>query len=268
VALELHDVVLATGVTVSYATQGDAHGPTLLLIPGPSDSCRSYARVLENLPPEIHAVAMSPRGHGDSSKPPGGYQIRDFAADVVALLDALAIPRAVLCGHSGSCLVARRVAIDEPARVAGLVLEASPTTLRGNATLDNFVASVIATLEDPVGAAFARSFIGDTSAGDMDPGFLAELAGEVVKVPTRVWRELFGDLLRYDDMSEINHITAPTLLVWGDGDELVSRDMQEQLAAHIAGTELLVYPGVGHTPRWEEPVRFAHHVGDFVRRHR
>lgn len=62
--------------------------------------------------------------------------MEDFAHDVPLLLDALDIDRAVIAGHSGWCLVARRVAIDHPERVAGLVLEASPTTLVGTAELD------------------------------------------------------------------------------------------------------------------------------------
>ena len=91
----------------------------------------------------MHTVAVSQRGHGDSDKPKTGYRIEDYAVDVVHLLDALRIERAVLAGHSGSCLVARRVALDHPERVAGLVLEASPTTLRGDAELQDFVQSVV-----------------------------------------------------------------------------------------------------------------------------
>ena len=59
--------------------------------------------------------------------------MEDFAADAVSFLDALDIERAIVAGHSGSCLTARRVATDHPERVAGLILEASPTTLKGDA---------------------------------------------------------------------------------------------------------------------------------------
>ena len=81
--------------------------------------------------------------HGDSDKPMTGYRVEDFAADVVPFLDVLGIDRAVLAGHSGSCPMVRRVAIDQPERVAGLVLEASPTTLHGDARLEEFVETVV-----------------------------------------------------------------------------------------------------------------------------
>jgi pimeloyl-ACP methyl ester carboxylesterase len=121
-------VTLGSGITLSYAAQGDESGPVVVMLPGPTDSWRSYEPVLEQLPPSVRAIAVSPRGHGDSDKPAIGYRVEDFAADVVPLLDGLGIEQAVVAGHSGSCLAARRVAIDHPERVAGLVLEASPTT--------------------------------------------------------------------------------------------------------------------------------------------
>ena len=65
-------------------------------------------------------------------------------------------------------------------------------------------------------------------------------------------------------MTVLARIGVPTRLVWGDADELVGRDMQMRLAQTIGGAELLVYRGVGHTPRWENPSRFASDVAAFV----
>lgn len=58
---------------------------------------------------------------------------------------------------------------------------------------------------------------------------------------------MFAGLLGYDDLAEIEHITAPALLVWGDADGLVDRDMPTTLAERLRGAELLVYQGIGHT---------------------
>lgn len=164
---------------------------------------------------------MSPRGHGDSDKPGAGYGVEDLAGDAVDLLDALGIGRAMRVGHSGSCLVARRVALDHPERVRGLVL--APETVE-------------------------------------------VLAGEVLTVPAHVWRALFAALLRYDDTEELARIDAPALLVWGDRDTLVSREMQDSLAVRIPRAQSVVHRGVRHTPRWEDPLRFSRDLGAFVER--
>jgi non-heme chloroperoxidase len=257
-------ITLADGVALSYVAQGDPAGPVVVFLPGPTDSWRSYGSVLAHVAPSVRAVAVSLRGHGDSDKPADGFRIADLASDVLPLLDSLGVGRAVLVGHSGSCLVARRVAIDHPDRVAGLVLEASPSSLRGHTGLTAFVESVVPGLVDPIDPVFARSFVADTSSPEVSSSSIDELAGETVKVPARVWRELFADLLTYDDLDELDRISVPTLLVWGDADGLVGREMQSTLLSRLADATLLVYAGVGHTPRWERPERFAADVAAFV----
>lgn len=259
-------ITLASGLTLSCADRGDASGPAVLMLPGPTDSWRSYQPVLDLLPEGLRAVAVSQRGHGESSKPESGYRVEDFASDVVPLLDALNVERAVLVGHSGSCLVARRVALDYPARVAGLILEASPTTLRDEANLLRFVGSVVSELEDPISPDFARSFVVDTSSANVAPELIELLVEDVVAVPAHVWKETFAGLLAYDDEAELPLIGAPTLLVWGDADTLVSREMQDQLARAIPDASLRVYSGVGHTPRWDDPRRFSADLISFAGR--
>ena len=212
----------------------------------------------------MQTVVVSQRGHGDSDKPKIGYRVDDYAVDVVGFLDALGIERAVLGGHSGSSLVARRVALDHPERVAGLVLEASPTTLRGDAGLQEFLKSVVSGLEDPISADVVRSFVINTSSDDVLPELLDQSIEEVLKVPARVWKQTFAALLDYDDIARLPRVAAPTLLVWGDIDALVSRAMQDQLVRHIPTVRLFVYSGVGHTPRWDDPSRFSSDVAAFV----
>ncbi len=264
--VRISKVTLASGLRLSYAEHGAPSGPVALLLPGPTDSWRSYEPVLDRLTPRVRAMALSQRGHGDSDKPEGGYQIGDFAADVVQFLDALCLDQAVLAGHSASCLVARRVAIDHPGRVAGLILEASPTSLRSDIAFQGFVKSVVLNLRDPISRDFARSFVVDTSSEDVAPEVIDQFVDELLKVPARVWQAMFSGLLKYDDVAELTRITAPTLLIWGDADGLVSRTMQEILTTHIPTADLTVYSGAGHTPRWEDPQRFSEDISSFFKK--
>ena len=256
---------LENGIALSYFEQGEAGNPAVVLLPGPTDSWRSYEPVLASLPRRLRVVAVSLRGHGDSSKPATGYSISDLASDVVPLADALSIDRAVFVGHSGSCLVARRIALDSPDRVSGLILEGSPTTLRGDVKLSEFVDAVVAKLVDPVDRELARSLVTDTSTDKLAPDFIDLLVDEVLKVPVGAWKEMFASLVEYDDTSELQQVRAPAMLVWGDADSLVPRSMQDQLVDLLPGAELRVYRGAGHTPRWEQPERFARDVAAFAR---
>ena len=255
---------LPNRVTLSYVDQGAAAGPTIVLIPGLTDSWRSYERVLPLLPSSVRVIAVSLRGHGDSDKPESGYRAADFADDVRALLDHLGILRVVAVGHSSAGLVAQRLAIDDPERTVGLVLESSFTTLRGRADLEKIVATTMAPLQDPVDPAFVSRFQSGTVLRPVPGPFLDAMVQESLKVPARVWREGFTGLLLDDHTRELAAIRTPTLLIWGDGDSIIDRQQEEALRSAVAGSQLVVYSGVGHTPHWEDPGRFAGDLVTFV----
>ena len=78
------------------------------------DSSFSFNRVLPLLPDTFRAVVFDQRGFGDSDKPESGYTIPEMADDLVAVLDALAIPSATIVGHSFGSFVARRTDAASP----------------------------------------------------------------------------------------------------------------------------------------------------------
>ena len=77
-------------------------------------------------------------------------------------------------------------------------------------------------------------------------------------------RQIFADLLQYDDTAELGRISVPALLLWGAADALVSRSMQDQPLALIPTATLITYEGLGHTPRWDAPARVAADIAAFM----
>jgi non-heme chloroperoxidase len=254
---------LASGPQVHYAEQGDPAGERILFLPAYADSWFSYSGVLPLLPARYHAFAMDQRGHGDSERPACCYTVDDFAADVVAFLDAAGIERTSLVGHSGSCLTARRVAVTHPDRVVGLVLIGAPLSLATPAVVA-FQAAVHA-LEDPVPAEFAREFQAGATYVPLPEGFLEGLVAASLKLPARVWTRALDGLIAFDDAADLGRITAPTLLIWGDHDTVVSREEQQRLRDAIPHAQLKVYPETGHSPQWERPQTVAADLDAFMR---
>ncbi len=138
-------------------------------------------------------------------------------------------------------------------------------TLRENAQLLRFVRSVVSELDDPISPEFARFFVADTSSPRVSADLVDLLVEEILAVPARVWQQTFAGLLEYDDRIELPLIEAPTLLVWGDADALVLRKAQDGLVGSIPDADLVIYAGVGHTPRWEDPGRFSSDLVTFAR---
>ncbi len=197
---------------------------------------------------------MDQRGHGSADKPAAGYGLADFASDVEAFMDAVNLESAILLGSSSGGYVAQQVAASSPPRVAGLVLVGSPRTLAGRPSF----ADEVDRLTDPVDPAWVRASL------DWFPRFhpvpdwyIDQRIADGVAMPARVWKESLEGLTNAKPPTETGTITAPTLIIWGARDDLLTREDQEALTASITGSRLLVYEATGHLVLWEQPERVA-----------
>ena len=249
--MRFEDVRIATGPRLHYAEQGDAGGEVIVFLHGWPDSWFSFSRVAARIPERYRALLIDQRGYGESERPEGGYDIASMAADVAALLDALSIEHATIVGHSFGSFVARRVALDHPTRVDHLVLIGSGW-LGSNDVLREVHASLDG-LSNPVSREFARDFQASTAFAPLPEAFFEQIVTESLKLPSRLWPQLLGSVIKYDDRNELARMTVPTLLLWGDRDALFPREDQERLAEAIPGARLRIYPEIGHCPNWESP---------------
>jgi non-heme chloroperoxidase len=264
-ATRLHfaTVDLATGPTLHYADQGELGGEAIVFLHGWPDSWFSFSRVLPLFGERYHAYVLDQRGFGDSGRPDCCYAIDDFAADVPAFLDAVGLERATIVGHSFGTFVARRTAEVHPERVERLVLIGSAVTTTNEVMLE--VQASLQHLRDPVPVEFAREFQSSTAHVPLPERFFERIVAESLKLPARLWREVFEGLLAFNDEDQLSRITAPTLIMWGDRDGLFSREEQDRLAAAIPDTELSVYRDTGHCPNWERPDNVAADLDRFMR---
>jgi non-heme chloroperoxidase len=249
-------VTIGDGLRLEYVEQGEPSGLPIVFLHGVTDSWRSFESVLPLLPPRLHAFAVSQRGHGDSSRP-HSYRFADLADDVRQFLDALALPAAVIVGHSmGSC-VAQLFALEHPERTLAIGLMGSFASLRTNPPVREISQSV-SRLRDPVDPAFAREFQESTLARPIaPPSSLDVFVAESLKLPARVWHATFAEFLETDFSSRLREIEAPAMIFWGDRDALCPWSDQAALSRSIPTSRLTIYHGGGHAFHWEDPASFA-----------
>jgi pimeloyl-ACP methyl ester carboxylesterase len=257
---------LAGRATLRVMERGDPHGPAVVLLHGLGDSWRSFEPMLPFVPPSLHVLAVTHRGHGDASRPEDGYGLTDLSEDLLALLDALHIDRPVIVGHSMGGAVALRFAIDHPERTRGVVLISTPSTARGTPEARAHWERVLAALGDPIPRDFVREMTEQDFVKAVPPEVIDAMIDEGTKVPLRVWRGALEARWRADGdyASQLAQLRAPALILWGELDPRCPRAEQDALLAAIHGARLVSFEGAGHMLHIEEPERCAREITAFV----
>ena len=260
---KFNEVNLKTGIKMHYAEQGDASGAPVILLHGITDSWFSWSRVLPRLDTKYRVYALDLRGHGDTDKPQAGYAMKDFAADVIAFMDAMKIKKAVIVGHSMGSFVALQTTLDAPERVEKLLIMGTATTARNNVTQD--LIKDFAALKDPLDEKFVRDFQIEASSKTVPEDFMDGVVRQSMKVPARVWKLAMEGVTAEDYKSRLGKIKIPTLIVWGENENIFLRPEQDILKEKIANSTLKTYPNAGHSPQWEFPEKFAEDLTEFLK---
>lgn len=248
-------VKLKTGINISYVEAGSPNGPAVIMLHGITDSSVSFREVLPLIDKKYRIYALDQRGHGDSDRPETGYEMKDFASDVAAFMDAKNIKKAIVVGHSMGSFVAMQTALDFPQRVKRLVLVG--TAPKANKPEVDEMVKAINDLTDPVPAGFAREFVISTSSPAVRADFVDALTAETMKLPARVWKGALAGALARDFTSDLGRIKVPVTIFWGAKETFFVREDQDALTAGLPKSKLIVYPDSGHAPHWEEPEKFA-----------
>jgi pimeloyl-ACP methyl ester carboxylesterase/tetratricopeptide (TPR) repeat protein len=260
--VQFSSVLLKTGVRLRYAYQGDPNGEPVILLHGFTDSWFSFSQVLPLLDQKYRVYTLDQRGHGQSDRPVGGYAMEQFAADVVAFMDAMKISQATIVGHSMGSFVAQHVAVEAPERVKRLVLMATATSVHTNELVQQLQREVNA-LTDPVPQKFVHDFQVSTAFQPLSNEFFHTVLQESMKLPAHVWREVMAEMMSPDAGVQLKKIKAPTLVLWGDKD-FFPRSEQDALVSGLPNAELKVYKDTGHALHWERPQEFATDLQAFI----
>jgi pimeloyl-ACP methyl ester carboxylesterase len=261
--ISLKSAQVREGLTLPYAEAGYPSGTPVVFVHGLGDSWWAFEPLLRRLPAALRGYAPTQRGHGDADRPPEGYTPEDYAADLVAFLDAVDIDRAVLVASSSGGVAARMVAGSHPDRISGLVLIGVPGTLEDKPAVTG-IREAVEELSDPVPREFVEEFVSGAADRPVARGLVETMIDENLKVPAYVWQETLRGLLDTDLRTSLAGILVPTLVIWGDQDGLLPRGDQQTILDAIHGSRLIAYEGAGHDVHWEQPDRVVADLAAFV----
>jgi non-heme chloroperoxidase len=204
-------------------------------------------------------IAHDRRGHGRSAQTDVGNDMDTYAADMVALADALDLRNAVHIGHSaGGGEVARYVARAKPGRVARMVLisAVTPRMIRTESNagalpkevFDGFRASLVANRAQFYRDIPAGPFFGFNRTGaKASEGIIQNWWRQAMMGSIKAQYDCIKAMSETDFTQDLKSIGQPTLILHGDDDQIVPIAATSVVAAKLVrDARLKVYPGLPH----------------------
>lgn len=254
----------ADGTRLAYEVIGA--GPPLLLVSGQASDRYIWTSLREAFADRYRVITFDHRGTGDSDKPEAPpYSTRGFAADAIAVLDHLGIPRAHAYGMSMGGRICQWLGIDHGPRIGALILGC---TTPGNAHGVRRPPHVDPVLTSGIPERMLPFLVTPTWA-EANRTFLQAWAARSVSHPVPPYaRQLHFEASEgHDAWDLLPQITVPTLVIHGSDDEMNVAANAPLLAQRIPGAEMHIIPGARHVYFWDYGDEANRVVRDFLERH-
>jgi pimeloyl-ACP methyl ester carboxylesterase len=259
------------GINIYYQVHGK--GVPLVMIQGFAGNHQAWFLQTPVFKKYYKVVIFDNRGIGRTDKSSEPYTIKTMADDVIGLMDYLKIDKAHILGLSLGGMVAQEIAISYPERVIKLVLgstfasrevnDIQPRLMEaigiheGSTDVDISNMDFRRLMDFMVSAAFNRRLY------RMAPVLLSKYGLRSVD-PEGYLRQM-QSVSGYSTLDRLHLIKAPTLVITGTGDRIISPSASEILASLIPNAKLVLVKGGSHAFFMEMRKRFNKEVLDFLR---
>jgi pimeloyl-ACP methyl ester carboxylesterase len=272
-------VTRAPGKPIPLAfTDERGRGRPILLVHGFSHNRFVWSDLARRLDPDLRPIAVDLRGHGESPwSPAGHYDVRDYALDLPATLDALDVDRAIVVGHSLGGNAATLFAADVPERVEALVLLDTGPTLSLGAMVH--IARDAGEAFRSYGSLEAYRERLERTHPQGDPALIARVAEHgLVRRRDGHWEPAMDpgvvagsaedadlEALERELWSALSRIECPTLLVRGGRSAVLAEEIARRMVDEVlARGRLETLEGAGHGIMLDDGAGLRRCLEDFL----
>jgi pimeloyl-ACP methyl ester carboxylesterase len=259
------------GINIFYKVQGK--GEPLILIMGLGGECGDWVLQLRAFTKHYRVITFDNRGVGKSDKPSEPYTVNTMADDVVGLMAYLKIERAHLLGVSMGGMIAQEAAIVHPERVRKLILVStdagrdekgrhSPQLLKAMGLKEDFS-------DEDIKSVDIGKIMNSLNAYAFSGGAIKLMAVPFCWARMKIFgiaglKGQFEAAMTHSTLDRLHLIKAPTLVMIGTDDRIVSPSSAEMLASRIPGARLVKVEGGSHTLVAEKRAKFNREVLGFL----
>jgi 3-oxoadipate enol-lactonase len=254
----------ANGISINYQIDGPEGAPWIIFSNSLITNLAMWDDQTAALKDTHRLLRYDQRGHGGTQATDGKYSFDLLAADVIALMDALAIPRAHFAGISMGGMTALFLAQRHADRFDRIIAcDCGPASTPASAQQWKERIELAETkgmealVEVTVNRWFPPDFVG------AKPPVLDKVRGMIRTTPFKGFAGCAEALANYDLRPGLPGISRPTLLIVGTKDATLTGIRQIKEA--VPGATLVELEGAGHLTNLERPGAFTHAVRDFIK---
>ena len=248
--------LIINDVVTEYSDEGE--GPTLLFLPGWMNTLHNFDELALRLTSKYRVIRLDLPGFGGGAeKPLADWHIADYASFVRAFTEKLGLTSYALVGHSFGGRVAIKGTGEGTLRPSRLVLIGA-AGISKHRTFRNRFFTLVAKIGKVImyipPLLFWRKQLRRKLYKKLGSDYLA--AGAMSQVYLNAIQE---------DMQEYaRRISIPTLLIWGENDNMTPIEDGKVFFQLIKDSKLEVLPGAGHSVHRERPEEVARLIEKFV----
>lgn len=252
------------GIEMYYELYGAEGKPLVLFLHGLGSSLQDWELQIPYFAAEYRVLTVDIRGHGRSGKPAGPYAMRQFAQDVVTLMDALKIDKAHLVGLSMGGMIAFQMAADYPERILTMTIANSgpavvATTIkdRFNVWMRFFIVRALGMKK--MGETLAKRLFVRPEEEALRQTFIQRWAENDPRAYLDAMRAIVG----WSVVDKLGDMTMPTLVLASDQD-YTPVAIKESYAKQMPNASVKVLPDSHHAVAVERPELFNEAVHGFI----
>jgi pimeloyl-ACP methyl ester carboxylesterase len=237
------ETIEVNGLPVHYEVAGE--GDPIVLVHGLSESTRLWYRNIPELSRHYRVYLIDLPGFGAMRKAHRHFNLQQSSSWLDDWMQAVGLKEAHLVGHSMGGYVVMALAVLQPQKVKRLVLV------------------------DSIGIPFNRPvrqlvYPALKSIVKTTPAFWPCINYDYLRAGPIMVERVAQQIVRLDATSIIMSVHTPTLIIWGENDDLVPLASGRLLHEQIAGSRLFIIPQTNHFGMFEQPAAFNHALLTFL----